>query len=121
MPCPYRKMTGKGGGHQWNEERFLDCAGRRVRRSERGGKSRPAPLGMTLVCVRGYGTAEAVPSRRTGSRKEQAEINASRRAPVPLRAPSNASHIPLAANPPDGPPVAPGVITASQTAPDQNP
>jgi len=29
-----------------SEERFLDCAGRRVRRSERGRKSRPAPLGM---------------------------------------------------------------------------
>ena len=33
------------------EERFLDCAGRRFRRSESGGKSRPASLGMTVGWV----------------------------------------------------------------------
>src|ERR1700686_1042466 len=30
-----------------SEERFLDCADRLLRRSEVGGKSRSAPLGMT--------------------------------------------------------------------------
>jgi len=39
------------------EERFLDCAGRRFRRSENGRKSRPAPLGMT---PRGTGLAGEV-------------------------------------------------------------
>src|SRR5436309_8735598 len=31
-----------------SEERFLTCAGRPVRRSERERKSRPAPFGMTI-------------------------------------------------------------------------
>ena len=33
------------------EERFLDSAGRRVRRSKRGRKNRPAPLGMTVFSI----------------------------------------------------------------------
>jgi hypothetical protein len=45
------------------EEGFLDCAGRRVRRCERGRKSRPASLGMTgRGWAHGYGTTEVVPS-----------------------------------------------------------
>jgi hypothetical protein len=36
------RVEGKEG-----EERFLDCADRLLRRSEVGGKSRSAPLGMT--------------------------------------------------------------------------
>ena len=35
------------------EEGFLDCATRLVRRSERGGKSRVAPLGMTVFLADG--------------------------------------------------------------------
>src|SRR5207245_8054406 len=45
--CPCRKL--RLATKETDEERFLDYAGRRVRRSERGRKSRLAPLGMTWV------------------------------------------------------------------------
>jgi hypothetical protein len=44
--CVERKK-GAMGRETKEEERFLDCAGRRFRRSENGRKNRPAPLGMT--------------------------------------------------------------------------
>ncbi len=52
-----------------SEERFLDCAGRRVRKSERGRKSRPAPLGMT---VRVGGNKRGATSRRSQPRSRSA-------------------------------------------------
>src|SRR5258708_14278656 len=48
------------------EERFLTSAGRRIRRSESGRRSRPAPFGMTgWVGLRRRGRTESPPLHRT--------------------------------------------------------
>src|SRR5260370_38340069 len=59
------------------EERFLDCAGRPLRRSEAERKSRPAPLGMTPWVLVAKGPYRAPRGRRfparNGGRNRAAE------------------------------------------------
>ncbi len=78
-----KSLGGKGG----REERFLTCAGRRVRRSERGGRNRPAPFGMTFFDWGSYVGAEApTPSCLQGSRKKEVERQGGKeRIPLMLR------------------------------------
>ncbi len=97
------------------EERFLDWAGRRVRPGEARGTqtARRGERGRRKsACFArndggewgGFYVGAKAPTPKGGRR-------------IPLGTPSDTSYIPLAANPSEGPPVAPRIIIASQTVP----